>query len=45
MDETKELSKNARNNIVDLHMVGMSNNSVSKKLGKEAITAGAIIWK
>ena len=46
MGKTKELSKDIRDKIVDLHKVGMGYKKISKQLG-EKLTVGAIIrkWK
>ena len=46
MDKTKELSKDIRDKIVDLHKAGMGYKKISKQLG-EKLTVGAIIrkWK
>ena len=47
MGKTKELSKDIRDKIVDLHKAGMGYKKISKQLGKKLITVGAIIrkWK
>ena len=47
MGKTKELSKNIRDKIVDLHRAGMGYKKISKQLGEKLTTAGAIIrkWK
>ncbi len=47
MGKTKELSKNTRDKIVDLHKAGMSYRTIGKQLGEKAATVGAIIkkWK
>ncbi len=47
MGKTKELSKDTRNKIVDLHKAGMSYRTIGKQLGEKATTVGAIIrkWK
>ena len=47
MDKTKELSKDIRDKIVDLHKAGMGNKKISKQLGEKLTTVGAIIrkWK
>ena len=46
MGKTKELSKDIRHKIVDLHKAGMGYKKISKQLG-EKLTVGAIIrkWK
>ena len=46
MGKTKELSKNIRDKIVDLHKAGMGYKKISK-LGEKLTTVGAIIkkWK
>ncbi len=47
MDKTKELSKDTRDTIVDLHKAGMGYRTIGKQLGEKATTVGAIIrkWK
>ncbi len=47
MRKTKELSKNTRDKIVDLHKAGMGYRTIGKQLGEKATTVGAIIrkWK
>ncbi len=47
MGKTKELSKDTRDKIVDLHKAGMGYRTIGKQLGEEATTVGAIIrkWK
>ncbi len=47
MAKTKELSKDVRDKIVDLHKGGMSYKTISKQLGEKVTTVGAIIrkWK
>ena len=47
MGQTKELSKDIRDKIVDLHKAGMSYKKISKQLGEKLTTVGAIIrkWK
>ena len=47
MGKTKELSKDIRDNIVDLHKAGMGYKKISKQLGEKLTTVGAIIikWK
>uniref|UniRef100_A0A4W5P834 non-specific serine/threonine protein kinase n=1 Tax=Hucho hucho TaxID=62062 RepID=A0A4W5P834_9TELE len=44
---TKELSKDTRNKIVDLHQVGKTESAIGKQLGLKKSTVGAIIrkWK
>uniref|UniRef100_A0A8C7MIA5 Sleeping Beauty transposase HTH domain-containing protein n=1 Tax=Oncorhynchus kisutch TaxID=8019 RepID=A0A8C7MIA5_ONCKI len=44
---TKELSKDTRNNIVDLHQAGKPESAMGKQLGLKKSTVGAIIrkWK
>ena len=46
MGKTKELLKDIREKIIDLHKAGMGNKKISKQLG-EKLTVGAIIrkWK
>ena len=46
MGKTKELSKDIRDKIVDLHKAGMGYRKISKQFG-EKLTVGAIIrkWK
>uniref|UniRef100_A0A4W5NBH3 Uncharacterized protein n=1 Tax=Hucho hucho TaxID=62062 RepID=A0A4W5NBH3_9TELE len=46
-EETKELSKDTRNKIVDLHQVGKTESAIGKQLGLKKSTVGAIIrkWK
>ncbi len=46
MGKTKELSKDIRDKIVDLHKAGMGYKTIGKQLG-EKTTVGAIIrkWK
>ena len=45
--KTKELSKDIRDKIVDLHKPGMGYKKISKQLGEKLTTVGAIIrkWK
>ena len=43
MGKTKELSKDVRDKIVDLHKAGMGYETISKKLGEKETTVGAII--
>ena len=47
MGKTKELSKDIRDKIVDLHKAGMGYKKISKQLGEKLTTVGAIIrkWK
>ncbi len=45
MGKTKELSKDTRNKIVDLHKAGMGYRTIGKQLGEKATTVGAIIKK
>ncbi|KAJ8342549.1 hypothetical protein SKAU_G00324770 [Synaphobranchus kaupii] len=47
MGKTKELSKDVRNKIVDLHKAGMGYKTIGKQLGEKETTVGAIIrkWK
>ena len=47
MGKTKELSKDFRDKIVDLHKAGMGYKKISKQLGENLTTVGAIIreWK
>ncbi len=47
MGKPKELSKDTRDKIVDLHKAGMGYRTISKQLGEKATTVGAIIrkWK
>ncbi len=45
MGKTKELSKDIRDKIVDLHKAGMGYKTISKKFGEKETTVGAIIWK
>ncbi len=47
MAKTKELSKDVRDKIVDLHKAGMGYKTIAKQLGEKVTTAGAIIrkWK
>ncbi len=47
MAKTKELSKDTRNKIVDLHQVGKTESAIGKQLGVKKSTVGAIIrkWK
>ncbi len=43
MAKTKELSKDVRDKIVDLHKAGMGYNTIAKQLGEKVTTVGAII--
>ncbi len=45
MGKTKELSKDIRDTIVDLHKAGMGYKTISKQLGEKETTVGAIIRK
>uniref|UniRef100_A0AAY5L2E0 Transposase Tc1-like domain-containing protein n=1 Tax=Esox lucius TaxID=8010 RepID=A0AAY5L2E0_ESOLU len=47
MAKTKELSKDVRDKIVDLHKAGMGYKTIAKHLGEKVTTVGAIIrkWK
>ena len=47
MGKTKELSKDIRDKIVDLHKTGMGYKKISKQLGEKLTTVGAILrkWK
>ncbi len=45
MAKTKELSKDVRDKIVDLHKAGMSYKTITKQLGEKVITTGVIIHK
>ncbi len=47
MAETKELSKDVRDKIVDLHKAGMGYKIIAKQLGEKVTTIGVIIrkWK
>ncbi len=47
MAKTKELSKDTRNNIVDLHQAGKTESATGKQLGVKKSNVGAIIrkWK
>ncbi|KAK1804366.1 hypothetical protein P4O66_020374, partial [Electrophorus voltai] len=47
MGKTKELSKDVRDKIVDLHKAGMGYKNISKKLSEKETTLGVIIrkWK
>ncbi len=41
--KTKELSKDVRDKIVDLHKAGMGYKTIAKQLGEKVTTVGAII--
>ena len=47
MGKTKELSKDIRDKIIDLHKARMCYKKISKQLGEKLTTVGAIIrkWK
>ncbi|WP_223121321.1 hypothetical protein, partial [Salmonella sp. S103_04178] len=47
MGKTKELSKDVRDKIIDLHKAGMGYKTISKTLGEKETTVGAIVrkWK
>ncbi|KAL0161506.1 hypothetical protein M9458_045231, partial [Cirrhinus mrigala] len=45
MAKTKELSKDVREKIVDLHKAGMGYKTIAKQLGEKVTTIGAIIHK
>ncbi len=45
MAKTKELSKDVRDKIVDLHKAGMGYKTIAKQLGEKVITYGVIIHK
>ncbi len=47
MAKTKELSKDTRNKIVDLHQAGKTETAIGKQFGVKKSTVGAIIrkWK
>ncbi|KAI4871646.1 hypothetical protein NFI96_003526 [Prochilodus magdalenae] len=47
MAKTKELSKDTRDKIVDLHKAGKGYGAIAKQLGEKRLTVGAIIrkWK
>ncbi len=45
MTKTKELSKNVRNKIVDLHKAGTGYKTIAKQLGEKVTTVGVIIHK
>ncbi len=43
MAKTKELSKDVRDKIVDLHKAGMGYKTIAKQLGEKVTTIGAIM--
>uniref|UniRef100_A0AAZ3PA75 Sleeping Beauty transposase HTH domain-containing protein n=1 Tax=Oncorhynchus tshawytscha TaxID=74940 RepID=A0AAZ3PA75_ONCTS len=43
MAKTRELCKDIRDKIVDLHKAGMGYRTIGKQLGEKATTVGAII--
>ncbi len=45
MAKTKELSKDVRDKIVDLHKAGMGYKTIAKQLGEKVSTIGVIICK
>ncbi len=45
MAKTKELSKDVRDKIIDLHKAGMGYKAIAKQLGEKVTTVGAIIRK
>ncbi len=45
MAKTKELSKDVRDKIVDLHKAGMGYKTIVKQLGEKVTTVGVIIHK
>ncbi len=45
MAKTKELSKDVRDSIVDLHEAGMGYKTIAKQLGEKMATVGVIIHK
>ena len=45
MGQTKELSKDLRDKIVDLHKAGIGYKTIIKQLGEKETTVGAIIRK
>ncbi len=47
MAKTKELSKDVRDKIVDLHKAGMGYKTIAEQFGEKVTTVGAIIrkWK
>ncbi len=45
MAKTKELFKNVKDKIVDLHKVGMGYKTIAEQLGEKVTTVDAIIRK
>ncbi len=47
MAKTKEMSKDVRDKIVDLHKAGIGYKTIAKQLGEKVTTVGEIIrkWK
>ncbi len=45
MAKTKELSKDVKDKIVDLHKAGMGYKTIAKQLGEKVTTVGVIIRK
>ncbi len=45
MAKTKDLSKDVRDKIVDLHKARMGYKTIAKQLSEKVTTVGAIIWK
>ncbi len=45
MTKTKQLSKDVRDKIVDLHKAGMGYKTIAKQLGEKVTTVCAIIHK
>ena len=45
MAKTKELSKDTRNKIVDLHQAGKTESAIGKQLGVKKSTVGAVTVK
>ncbi len=45
MAKTKELSKDVRDKIVDLHKAGIGYKTIAKQLGEKVTTVGVIIRK
>ena len=43
MGKTKELSKDIRDKIVDLHKAGMGYKKISKQLGEKVTTVGELL--
>ena len=43
MGKTKELSKDIRDQIVDLHKAGIDYKTIGEKLGEKETTVGAIL--